>query len=456
VKYVNLRAGLLLVSVWLAFGDATLAAERRRAAEDYVAEPMPQGFQIVRTELEGPVFADPTGLTLYRWPINGQRGGQAGESPGKPECYDVRYREGAGLYSPYPAGTILPNADTRPTCTQHWRPVLAKPGARSVGNWYILDRTDGTKQWAYKQYPLYTSHLDHRPGDTFGGQTRDQGKSGDNGVHRKPVKPTPNIPSQFEIAEKLRGRMLTLSDGYAVYTFDGDTPEKTTCVDRCLDMWTPVLAPDAAFAQGDWTFLHRPGGGKQWVFRGKPLYRYLDDSGAGSYDGSDVAGWQNVFIQKAPNLPKGFQVALSNGGEVITEQNGRTIYYYSCAEDSPDTLFCDSPDASQEYRLAVCGHGDPELCLKTFPYVLASKNDKSDSNAWSIMAINPTTGKVAGPGENSLRVWAYRARPIYTFSYDKAPGDIGADGWGSDHGARNGFTAFWVRDYWGGIAGRSD
>ena len=46
----------------------------------------------------------------------------------------------------------------------------------------------------------------------------------------------------------------------------------------------------------------------------------------------------------------------------------------------------------------------------------------------------------------SLRVWAYRDRPIYSCARDRKPGDIECDAWGEFNGNRNGYKAFWVRD----------
>jgi predicted lipoprotein with Yx(FWY)xxD motif len=85
--------------------------------------------------------------------------------------------------------------------------------------------------------------------------------------------------------------------------------------------------------------------------------------------------------------------------------------------------------------------------METFPYVIADKDAKSDSRIWSVMAIDPKTGRSAKPGEgDALHVWAYRDRPVFTFFRDKKPGDVGADPWGEFYGWRNGFKAFWIRD----------
>ncbi|MEQ8207781.1 MAG: hypothetical protein RIA65_16520 [Woeseia sp.] len=47
--------------------------------EDHFAEPLPPGFQVVSTELDGPVFADAEGRTFYKWPQRDLRNGGTGD-----------------------------------------------------------------------------------------------------------------------------------------------------------------------------------------------------------------------------------------------------------------------------------------------------------------------------------------------------------------------------------------
>ena len=54
------------------------------------------------------------------------------------------------------------------TCAQNWPPLLAAAGAASAGDFTIVTRDDGTKQWAYKGKPLYRWKGDKAPGDTSG------------------------------------------------------------------------------------------------------------------------------------------------------------------------------------------------------------------------------------------------------------------------------------------------
>jgi predicted lipoprotein with Yx(FWY)xxD motif len=53
-------------------------------------------------------------------------------------------------------------------CTKTWRPVLAPPGAQSSAFWEVVDRPDGSKQWAYKGSALYSYVGDTTPGDIKG------------------------------------------------------------------------------------------------------------------------------------------------------------------------------------------------------------------------------------------------------------------------------------------------
>ena len=53
-------------------------------------------------------------------------------------------------------------------CAANWPPLLVKPGAKSEGDYSIITRDDGSKQWAYKSKPLYTWVKDQKPGDKTG------------------------------------------------------------------------------------------------------------------------------------------------------------------------------------------------------------------------------------------------------------------------------------------------
>jgi predicted lipoprotein with Yx(FWY)xxD motif len=406
---------------------------------------MPPGFQVIANELEGPVFADAKGHTLYTWPIKAMRNGYAGDPQGKSVCGDKVTLKSAGLMSPYPGGLDLPEPNNHVSCIAYWPPVYAGDDAKPVGKWSIITREDGKKQWAYDDHALYTSVLDHAPGDVLGGTGIDD--RGDSPAAREPVGPPPAVPPGFRVKTTLRGRMLLTDGHYSVYESDGDSPNKSNCVDACARIWLPILAPASAQPQGDWSIIERAPAVRQWVFRKKPLYTYSGDEAPGSVDGNDVSGWHSVYTQVVPSAPKDFTIQTNLNGKVLADSHGKTVYYYSCGEDSVDQLACDTMESPQEYRLAVCGDGDVAKCLQTWPYVVASPSAKSESRLWSAVWVDPKTGHRAQPNQQgALRVWAYRDRPVYTYAGDHEPGDFQGNNAGEWHGKWNGYQAFWIRD----------
>lgn len=415
------------------------------AYERHREVPMPPGFRVEVTPLDGPVFADPAGRTLYSWPQHKLRNGYSGEAPGKPGCFDEVLTVTAGLMSPYPPGIELPELDSRPSCTDLWPPALAASDAEPVGEWSIVERPDGTRQWAFDEQPLYTSVRDQKPGDVLGGSTRRYG--GDAPAYRVPAQPPSQIPPGFAVKTTTLGRMLTTHTNDAVYAFAEDTATASACVDDCLDRWRPVLAPQLVRPQGEWGVFERAPGVRQWVFRGQPLYTHVLDTGSWSQEGSDVPGWHNVFTQRAPAPPASFTVQETIAGAVLADRRGRTIYVYNCGEDSADQLSCDHPEDTQVYRLAMCGGGDPEKCLEHWPYVTAAEGERDPNRVWRIATIDPLTGRFAdASAPDALRVWTWRDRPVYTYGPDQYPGDVHGGGTGEWRGQRNGLRAFWVRD----------
>lgn len=446
------RAVLNVLMMTFVMAGAADAASR--STEDYIHAPMPPGVQVISTELEGPVFADAQGHTLYKWPKRGLRNGDAGDIQTKSVCEDKIQRENSGLMSPYPPGLELPEVETRVSCTTAWPPLFANADAKPAGKWTIFDRTDGHKQWAYDGWPLYTSHLDKKPGDVLGGSN--MFIMGEGGAVRMPIGPEPNVPPQFKVNTTMRGRQVGLRDGWSTYTFDGDSRNKSNCTGACLDGWQPVLAGEYAHPGGEWTTFERAPGLRQWAFRGTPIYRHPADSKLGSMDGSDIPRWHNVYTQMAPDMPRGFTLKATLIGLVMGDVQGHTLYRYVCNDDGLDQLGCDYPEAPQVYRFTVCGGGDPDRCVRAFPYVIASVGAKSGNTVWGTMYIDPKTGKRASAGKpGALNVWTFRDRPVYTFAGyngygDKKPSDFNANDWGEFNGQRNGYRAMVYRDVYSG------
>ena len=53
-------------------------------------------------------------------------------------------------------------------CAVNWPPFMAAAGSSDSGDWTVITRPDGSKQWAHKGKPLYYWIKDQKPGDKTG------------------------------------------------------------------------------------------------------------------------------------------------------------------------------------------------------------------------------------------------------------------------------------------------
>ena len=112
----------------------TLVLLLATSASSYAKEKatLPAGVKAQKTAA-GEVLADSKGMTLY-------------------------------TFDKDPAGKSTCNGP----CAQNWPPLRALAYAKAAGEWTVVTRDDGSKQWAYKGKPLYTFVKDSKPGETAG------------------------------------------------------------------------------------------------------------------------------------------------------------------------------------------------------------------------------------------------------------------------------------------------
>ena len=58
-------------------------------------------------------------------------------------------------------------------CASNWPPLMAAADSRASGDWSIITRDDGSKQWAFMGKPLYHWSKDAKPGDRTGDNFKD-------------------------------------------------------------------------------------------------------------------------------------------------------------------------------------------------------------------------------------------------------------------------------------------
>jgi len=97
---------------------------------NYVAS---QSGSYTRSTAAGDVLTTPDGMTVYIYDK---------EAEGSASCYGE--------------------------CAENWPPVLAPAEAKPFGDFTLVKRIDGTRQWAYRGKPLHLYHEDQAPGDAKG------------------------------------------------------------------------------------------------------------------------------------------------------------------------------------------------------------------------------------------------------------------------------------------------
>jgi predicted lipoprotein with Yx(FWY)xxD motif len=118
---------------------------------------MPDGIVIARNRFGGRNLAMTNGRPLYiRDRVVGTENGQNLRigSRGRPKV-----------------GQILGTAACDAECTETWHIFAAPADAQGSGDWGVVTRDDGTKQWVYRGYPVYSFTGDTKPGDMLGNET---------------------------------------------------------------------------------------------------------------------------------------------------------------------------------------------------------------------------------------------------------------------------------------------
>ena len=89
-------------------------------------------------------------------------------------------------------------------------------------------------------------------------------------------------------ADTAKGKALVDAKGMTLYIFDRDATGKSNCDGACATKWPPLKAAADAKPSGDWTVVTRDDGGKQWAYKGKPLYLFAKDTKPGDVAGDGV------------------------------------------------------------------------------------------------------------------------------------------------------------------------
>lgn len=318
-------------------------------------------------------------------------------------------------------------------CANEFPPLVAPRGAKAFGNWSIVKRDDGIRQWAYQSRPLYTWTGEQIPGEvaTNVGLTETaNSKFAEDAVVAGELLPpegwevarfTPgaplSLPDGIDVrpVHAVQAVALTSSNGHTLYAFDGSAgSDGLTCTAAGCDTgWRPALAAALASGIGDFSVVKRRDGSGQWAYKGRPLYTYSDDQLPGDAHGADVdSKWSVAVLTRNFRPPKVDAAFLEGYGAALT-LNDMTLYGGYAFEkrwggrNLRDT-FTNAYYKGKQLGGAACVDDD---CLNTWRPFLAPDNAQPNG-FWEPIAR-----------EDGRKQWAYKGYALYTYAGDEGPGD---------------------------------
>ncbi len=287
-------------------------------------------------------------------------------------------------------------------CASNWPPYAANevivPSTLTASDLAPVSRTDGSAQWAYQGWPLYTFSNDQNPGDLNG-----------DGAQMVWF-----VAGDYDIALMSNDdhpAYLANDAGRTMYFFIRDTAGTagqdpvSACTGDCLNNWPIVGITDprvvSLLSSDDFSSFTRPDGAEQATFQGNPLYYFANDTTAGDTNGDAVGG---VWFVADPTSPVPTANVTLNSGR-LSDGDGNTLYYFT--RDTP------GPTPASNCT------GD---CLNNWPvFYQESIRPGSGIDASLIGSFMRADGTMQS---------TYRGWPLYRFANDSAPGAIDGEGLG--------------------------
>jgi predicted lipoprotein with Yx(FWY)xxD motif len=362
---------------------------------------------------KGVEFSTPMGITLVDVTTGAQEflWRRLGDEEGRPlYTYDADGRSGKS--------TCVGE------CAKEFPPYLAAPNAKAFGDWSIIRREDGGRQWAYQGQALYrfsgqdpTPKLKNRQeanavaGIENGGlldpaSTDNSPKTGWRraGVNLKISTPPDIVAKSLPTANGYG--FASQSTGRILYTLR-TSPKNPNA-------WVPAYAPQLARNIGDFTVITREDGKRQWAYQNKPLFSFREDYSASDINGLLEQKDAEVALSHRHYMPPEMNIGvLDFRGPIMTTSKGMTVYTqtrYKVQYGGRETRDGFRVPYAEAKVVNTKGCATEE-CLAQWKPVVAPANAQS-SGFWEVMKR-----------EDGTRQWAYKGAALYTFVEDKLPGD---------------------------------
>lgn len=311
-------------------------------------------------------------------------------------------------------------------CANEFPPLLAAGGADARGDWTLLRRPDGQRQWVYHGKPLYTWTREVIAGEVAtnvalaeiaNAKIAERPKDG-GGL----LPPAGWVVARFAPAEALLRpeevgvRMVAAAQAVVLTDFEGHTLYTADSAGSGGDTrWIPLRAPGLASNVGDFSVLIGADGSRQWAYLNRPLFRYSGDLLPGDARGSGMDPGRVIAALTHNFMPADVSTGSIEGyGEFLTHR-GMTLYggypyeYRWGGRNLRDT-FTNLYAKGKRIGPDACAPDDAGCHEKWRPFLAPA--DAISSGFWE-----PIRRK-----DGALQ-WAYNGTALYTCSCDSRPGD---------------------------------
>jgi predicted lipoprotein with Yx(FWY)xxD motif len=218
--------------------------------------------------------------------------------------------------------------------------------------------------------------------------------------------------------------VFATAEGMTLYTRDADPVGVSQCADECVKTWIPAKVAARAMPVENWSVITRTDGAKQWAFKGKALYTFVEDVDPGSVGGNTPArfgrgpligprGQRSTSIPKDKPMPQGWTVA----------------YFYPASQDNlpPGFAIKEAEDALglvlvDERQHTLYAHADARKLDACKVSPCSWQPVRAPKIAEAVGDFRPTWG--AG----GIYQWTYKGKPLFTYAGDLLPGYAEGDG----------------------------
>ena len=305
-------------------------------------------------------------------------------------------------------------------CAVEFPPFAAAADAQPDGDFTILRRKDGVRQWVYQGKPLHRYSGKDPVGEPIGQrfQLREDPTWSDpastvhspkQGWRRATFTPekTMLMPPDVEISG------LALASGFAfVQTSTKMTVYAAAPSHKMSVSWNPLRASALALPVGDFTIVKHPDGSRQWSYRGELLYTFAGDYAPGEAEGLVEDKAVQVALAYRNFMPDEVAVGRYLYGPLMTTSKGQSLYTNMRYKLSYGGTESRASYGMSYYDAKVLGSlGCQAECLKTWIPLAAPANAQA-RGYWEVHTR-----------ADGSKQWSFKGSPLYTYVGDTKPGD---------------------------------